>query len=290
MVLILILCIVGAARNIHFPLSGGDYTPGEQAVRNLGYQYNRPRNNYNLVAAIVEPRVENLETVIDNFLDALPQSTHFQIYHGLKNMHVLEKYKPLIDSGKMSLWNMGIDNLSIKGYSLLLTSREFWQTIQSENVLIFQTDSILCGSDRNAINKFIKYDFVGAPIPYHIIAAIKVLFFGKGYYVNHSNIYNGGFSFRKKSVSLKVIDTYGWDKLTPEDVWFCVFIPRVGGRMAPLTIARDFSYESEHELNRVPFGLHKPRRNIDKLGIMCPNVKKIPTVPAHTDYRNLYML
>lgn len=290
-VLILVFIIVAASRNVHFPLSAGDYTPGEIAVENLRIQnINRVPREFNLVAAIVEPRTENLQTVIDNFLVVLPPDTHFQIYHGNQNIKTLEKYAPLISSGKMSLWNMGIDNLSIKGYSLLLTSKEFWQTMQSENVLIFQTDAILCGGNQNAINKFKRFDYVGAPIPKPIIVGIKIWFAGKGYYVDHSRIYNGGFSFRKRSACIRVIEKYPWDKLTSEDVWFCVFLPRVGGRIAPITIARDFAYESEHELTKMPFGLHKPRRNLGKLQMMCPNVKKIPTIKAHSDYRNLYML
>ena len=182
-----------------------------------------------------------------------------------------------------------MDNLSLQGYSALLTSAEFWKSVQSERVLIFQTDAIPCRASTFNLDDFMSYDYVGAPVSKHVRALIRFLFFLKGRLVSHSNFYNGGLSYRTRSKMLEVIERYPWDELTSEDIWFCTFLPKVGGNLPPLEVARKFSYESE-KLTTVPWGLHKPRKNYEKLCQVCPEVKEIPFVPSHTDYRNLYML
>ena len=189
----------------------------------------------------------------------------------------------------MTLIDMGVDNLTIQGYSALLTSKEFWESLQAENVLIYQTDAITCTNAQVSIEKFFKYDYIGAPVTPLISVLINILFMGKGYITGHSRFYNGGLSFRKRSKMLAVIKEYPWDQLCTEDIWFCAFIPRVGGVLPPREVARQFSFEAEY-LTNIPWGLHKPRKEHDSLLKVCPEMKHIPFVPTHTDYRNLYLL
>jgi hypothetical protein len=189
----------------------------------------------------------------------------------------------------MSLWNLGVDNLSMQGYSALLTSKEFWNTIQSEQVLIFQTDAITCGKSKFKIDDFMDYDFIGAPVPTYISILINILFMSKGYITGHSRFYNGGLSYRTKSKMLAVIEEYPWDQKCTEDIWFCAFLPCVGGVLPTRAEARKFSFEAE-KLTTTPWGLHKPRKKYNSLCEICPEIKDIPFVPTHTDYRSLYLL
>lgn len=290
-ILIFIVAIVLICRVCVFPLSAGSVDSGLIAAKNLKQQAdNTKMHNYPLVAAIIEPREDNLVKILTHFINVMPSNTHFQVYHGINNAHLIYKhFQSYIDSGKLSVWNLGVDNLTIQGYSALLTSKEFWNTIQSERVLIFQTDAITCGHSKFKIENFMQYDYVGAPVSTFISILINILFMGKGYITGHSRFYNGGLSYRTKSKMLAVIEHYPWDQKCTEDIWFCAFLPRVGGVLPTREEARKFSFESEY-LTETPWGLHKPRKEYDALCMVCPEMKQIPFVPAHTDYRSLYLL
>jgi hypothetical protein len=289
--LFMVLVIIIICRTCVFPLSAGTVDSGLLAAKNFQRQAEQKQlNDYPLVAAIVEPREENLAKILIHFIKVMPAYTHFQVYHGTNNAYVLyDNFKPYIQSGKISLWNLGVDNLSLQGYSALLTSKEFWNTVQSEQVLIFQTDAITCGQSKFKIEDFMDYDFVGAPVSTYISILILILFMGKGYITGHSSFYNGGLSYRTKSKMLAVLDEYPWDQMCTEDIWFCAFLPRVGGVLPTREEARKFSFEAE-KLTTTPWGVHKPRKEYDSLCDVCPEIKDIPFVPTHTDYRSLYLL
>jgi len=274
-----------------FPLSAGTVDSGRIAAECLADQCRRVESrDYPLVAVIVEPREDNLVETIEHYLEVMPKYTHFQVYHGTKNLGIiLDNFKDDIQNGKISLWNLGVDNLTIQGYSALLTSRLFWESVRSERVLIFQTDSITCKGSTFNIEEFTEYDFIGAPLPRHIRALIGMRFLTMGVRTGHSQYFNGGLSYRTRSGMLAVIDKHPWDEMWTEDVWFCAFLPDVGGRLPTIKEARKFSFEAE-ELTCTPWGLHKPRRKYDELLKRCPAVKKIPYIPSHTDYKSLYLV
>ena len=189
---LVLISIVTICNTCVFPLSSGSPEPGTIAVRELREQSKRRViRNYPLVAAIVEPRTDNLIKIISHYLKVLPMDTHFQVYHGTDNLDILwDNFSPLITTGKISLWNMGVKNLNVQSYSYLLTSKEFWHTIQGERVLIFQTDSITCPNSKVKISDFYGYDFVGAPTTWYIDLLIAIFFLGKGYVTGHTRFYN----------------------------------------------------------------------------------------------------
>jgi hypothetical protein len=254
-IIILIILIVIMCRSKIFPLGAGTADSGWAAVRSIELQtVKRGMREYPLVAAIVEPRKDNLVFILNHFLEVMPEYTHFQVYHGTDNNELLhENFQNLINSGKISLWNLGVSNLTIHSYSALLTSKQFWESIQSENVLIFQTDAITCNKSKFKINDFIDYAFIGAPLTKHVRFLINTLFLGKGYVIAHYDFYNGGLSFRKKSKMLAVIKKFPWDELSTEDIWFCAFLPQVGGKLPRIDVARNFSFESESLSASAPF-------------------------------------
>lgn len=281
-ILIIIFLIIVLSRIAVFPLSAGSRLSGVNTIFNLENLETVVDKQF--VAVIIEPRKNRLIQTVDMYMKKLP-NVFFQIYHGNKNKDVLEKYK---DNPNIELVDMKIDNLTIQGYSRLLCSEQFWNTVRSENCLIFQTDSMPCDYSKFRLEDFIDYDYIGAPCPFLVTCAIKLLFICKGY-IPESYYYNGGLSFRKRSKMIEVIKKYPWDGKITEDLWFCHFLPKIGGKLPDLETARKFSYEAEENLNYIPFGLHKPRKNWKKLEKICPGFQDI-FVPAHTDYRNLYMI
>jgi hypothetical protein len=270
-----------------FPLSSGCIDPGKTAEGNLP---DIPeKNEYEYVAAMVEPRTDNLVETIRTFIDKLPSETHFQIYHGTKNKDLLERtFSNEITNNKISLWNMGVDNLTIKGYNYLLTSEKFWNSMRSENILIFQTDTTLCSASKYNFKDFIEYDFIGAPNNEIVNNFVHFYFLGRGQVVDYRNFMNGGLSFRKKNKMIEALQKYPWDGRMPEDTWFCSALYKMNAKLPSREEARNFSFESEQLLS-TPWGLHKPRREIEKLKQLCPEVKDIPVVSAHSDFRSLYL-
>lgn len=287
-ILILILMLIYYARNMVIPFYAGSQDSGIVATKTLKHQ-GPVENEYKLVAAIVEPREENLVETINHYIRVLPDYTHIQVYHGTKNKKCLESLNSYIKSGKVELFDMGVDNLTIMGYCKLLCSLEFWNTIRSEKVLIFQTDSITCGQSPYNIEEFLEYDYVGAPLPAHVNGGMRILFAIRGWSIS-TDFYNGGLSVRTKSLSMRVIEEYPWDGKTPEDIWFCAFMYKLGGNIASHEAAQKFGYEAISNFDEIPWGLHKPRKNKKLLEKYCPEHRSIPFIPAYTDCKTLYMV
>lgn len=271
-----------------FPLNAGSII--KRPILNSKNDVSIPPTPIDLVAVIVEPRPDNLVETIKIYMEILPKNTHFQIYHGINNKRLLEEtFENEIRDHKIFLINLYVDNLNIQSYSDLLTSIDFWKSIKSENVLIFQTDSTPCRNSSFKIEDFMEYDFIGAPVNTTINNFLHFYFLPKGYYVNYKNFMNGGLSFRKKSSMIKALQKYPWDGKMTEDVWLCMALYKLGGKLPTKEEARKFSFESER-LEAIPWGIHKPRKEIDKLNKICPEVKNIQTIESHKDYRNLFLL
>ena len=105
---------------------------------------------------------------------------------------------------QFKITNLDVSNLDKNAYSELLKSKEFWDKIDQENVLIFQTDSFtLNGFD---INNYTDFSFIGSP--YNWDPEWKAYGERRDKLTPPecvSNI-NGGFSFRKKSSMLDCIE------------------------------------------------------------------------------------
>ena len=213
------------------------------------------------VAVIVEPREhEFLVPVINNIIDNVPEYTKIQIFHGTKNLDYIKKhFGNQIKSNKIILTNLNVENLTIKDYNLLLTSSNFWNNIDGEHILIFQTDSCMCSKSSNKIEDFLKYDYVGAP----------------WIHLPNMNGGNGGFSLRKKSKMLEIISKNKYNNEN-EDVYFSKFSTYLPSR----ELSKKFSIEGIYYDS--PIGIHKPwhknhlsKNNLDKLKQNCPEISTI---------------
>lgn len=154
-------------------------------------------NKYNkYTAIIVEPRRHAaLLFVLKNFLTNLSNEWNIIIFHGRLNSNYvnniisnkLPNYKE-----RISTINLNINNLKPTEYSFLFKQLFFYNKIPTETFLVFQTDTILFEKNKNLINNFLKYDYVGAPW--------KLSPNGINNFVG-----NGGLSLRKKSKMIEII-------------------------------------------------------------------------------------
>ena len=198
-------------------------------------------------AVIIEPRNhEDLEIICKNVMYYLNESDSdkkwgLKIYHGNKNKEFVEDFTQ--NWNNVQLENLEIDDLSGILYNDMLKTTKFWETIPTENVLIFQTDTIL---RRFGIDEFISYNYVGAPwIRYR-----------EGKIVG-----NGGLSFRKKSRMLEITNQFSDEEITMEDIYFCKYLKDED--IAPYDVAKKFSVEDIYYEN--PLGLHQPKIEPNKL-------------------------
>ncbi len=302
-ILVILFIFFLVLKFVRFPLSSGSTEFGELSIKTLvGKQ---KKNIYDLSAVIIEPRTKNLVQTLRTFLKTLPPSTHFVVYHGLDNRECLIKnFESEIQNNKISLHDLGVHNLTIQSYNYLMTSPLFYESIPSENILVFQTDSTLCSNSKFKISDFTEYDYVGAPMGKLVNSLIHLQFLSKGKYSPFNNFMNGGLSFRKKSKMIEILKNHPWDGESTEDTWICFHGYCMGAKLPTKEESRKFSFETEKLIDGrsptasaltsisllAPFGLHKPRKNIKELIVVCPEVKQIETVVAHTDYRSLFLL
>ena len=198
------------------------------------------------VAVIVEPRLHiYLKPVIDNILRNINNETPIYIFNSAINeTFIKNNYNILIENKKIILSNIILkgkimNDLQIPEYNMLLTSLDFWNKINGENILIFQTDSCMC----RHINTFDmtlyrEYGFIGAP-----------------FRVYPKNGLNGGFSIRKKSLMIKAINNNRNIMIsTNEDKFFSIICNKIT-TPAPYNMAKQFSVEQFYYDN--PLGIHK---------------------------------
>jgi len=209
---------------------------------------------YDKVAVIVEPR--NLNVISDLLVWMVhllsPKGWHVIVYHGNLN---LELVRSTSVSHLIEFRSLDKDNLTIQDYSNLLKTIEFWELIRFENILIFQTDSVLLD---NNLDEFLKYDFVGAPFTEECVKLYNV----------KQPVGNGGLSLRKRTAMLKVLSLH---KKYPriirrrfhnfEDVFFTNY-PLYIMVCPTKEVAMDFSVECIWHNN--PKGYHKPWLYLEK--------------------------
>jgi len=187
-------------------------------------------------AVIVEPREHPaLSFVLNNFLKNLSDDWLIIIMHGSKNGKYidniistdLQKYR-----SRIAKINLFVDNLNINQYTELFLSEAFYKNIPTETFLVFQTDTMICEKNKDLINQFLDYDYVGAP------------------WWQWGDVGNGGLSLRKKSVALNCIRNYKWNGES-EDIFFSFKIFNKPDNKK----ARMFSIETC--FTEKTFGLHK---------------------------------
>ncbi len=191
-------------------------------------------------AVIIEPRNhELLESVCRNVMYYLPDDWNLVICAYDKE-YVFNNLKDV----EFMFIQLIHNNLKAEEYNKLFISKEFWNAIPGENILIFQTDSYLCNKITNEyFDKIKEYPFIGGLYQYHKVDEKRIEEFLKRQNIkieskdniivgDTSNIYNkelelcnsinclysinGGFSFRKKSAMLDCINNVNIPKIIKE--------------------------------------------------------------------------
>lgn len=194
---------------------------------------------YKYTAIIIEPRCHAaLSFVLNNFFENLSDDWGIVICHGYNNKNFLENIldnESVAYKNKMvKLVNLNIDNLDIRTYNELLKNKSFYDIIDTETFLIFQTDSLIIKENKHLINDFLEYHYVGAPW-------------------TNGKVGNGGLSLRKKSKMLEIIDKVNFDYQN-EDMFFSQQ-DKVDMYVPNFHKAKNFSVETV--FNESPFGVHK---------------------------------
>lgn len=231
-------------------------------------KYNCIENyNENYTAIIIEPRKHKaLYHVLQNFTLMLDNKWNIIVFHGNNNDEFVKNIVNKIDNKRIKMINLNIDNLSISEYNALLYDRKFYEYIPTETFLIFQTDTLICELFKKNIDKFLEYDYVGAP------------------WVD-GEIGNGGLSLRKKSKMLEILKECNdriysdVDKLHNEDIFFSKLCnDKVHVKKPKYEDAKKFSIETVY--NDESFGIHKcwrynNKKNVEKINNFCPGLIKL---------------
>jgi hypothetical protein len=178
---------------------------------------------HELAAVIVDTRRLSLYQVITEHLFYLPKYTKLYIFSSEDNRHLQEMLNCEFHVVEIN---------DIRGYNKILKSKNFWNKIKEENILIFQEDSRLL---REGIEDFYEYDYVGAAWDFYPFVG------------------NGGLSFRHKSAMLKVLEVCNPENDINEDVYFawgCNFLKL---NLAPVHVANKFSCETQFNLGTLGY-------------------------------------
>jgi hypothetical protein len=203
---------------------------------------------YKYTAVIVEFRKHQaLSYVLNNFLENLSSEWKFIIFHGNLNKDYIQT---IIDEDlneyreKIKTIHLPYDNMIPREYSNLLTSETtVYDNIDTEIFLIFQTDTVIIKKNKDLINQFLHYDYVGAPL--------------LAYHDTPASVGNGGLSLRKKSKMLEIIEKEDIERRNEQEDLFFSRPIKVDLYKPSVIEAGRFSVEN-FLLCDNPFGCHKP--------------------------------
>ena len=188
---------------------------------------------------IVEPRCHKaLSFVLNNILTNLSNDWNVIVFHGSKNEEYVEQIiqTDLSQYAKrITLHNLGVENMTVNDYNKLLATKSFYDYIPTEMFLVFQTDSMIIPKYAFFINAFLNYDYVGAPW-------------------KDNTVGNGGFSLRRKSKMLEVIERVPYHYGLNEDVYFSKSLQDI--YKPSVEEAKRFSVETV--FSDMVFACHKP--------------------------------
>ena len=198
------------------------------------------------------------------------------VFHGKSAEAFARDAAKKVSGRRVVFVKLSSDNMSADQYNALLKTQWFYDQIDAENILVFQTDAILCAKSPFSIKEFEQYGYIGCPYDDSI---------GKGVHWGKDNSFYGigGLSFRKKSTSLDCLarmppptDTFA------EDVYFSNCVENGFGKKPESADVMDkFCTQRRHV--RPSFGMHKPDQ-LDKGSIPrflgnCPEAAPFFSAP-----------
>jgi hypothetical protein len=198
-------------------------------------------SNLKYTAVIIEPRCHRaLGFVLENFFNNLSDEWCFIIFHGTENGDFCKKVVHNLHQHRVVKFvNLHENNLDVDQYNLIFKNLLFYSHIETETFLVFQADSMILNKDQ--INEFLQYDYVGAP------------------WKAFGWVGNGGLSLRRKSKMIEIIhEKSSGNDTRNEDMYFCHTQHNVPMSVPSCEEAKRFSVETV--FYESPFGIHNPWR------------------------------
>ena len=163
------------------------------------------------VAVIIDTRASgNIVPLVLHFSSVLGPTWPVVIYTPADNFGTFSTSASLLRYQKIGrvivrplaegVWFPNWDSVSV-----FLTTSWLWEELApAEQILLFQSDSVLCSNSVRSVEDFFEYDYIGAPIHPH---------WGRGF--------NGGLSLRRRSTIMRVLTDWTYmPGQGPEDQWF----------------------------------------------------------------------
>ena len=171
----------------------------------------------------------------------------------------IDKFVVIIE---LNINDVDITNISVAFYNSIFKNPDFWKSIPTKKILIFQTDSILI---EPLDSLYFKYDYIGAPFSQgkHFSTRFPdfttdletekqskwiTQVFNSGLPVDLS-YGNGGLSIRDRDLMITICDREESSVEENEDVFFSRNIGKYSNNIAPLDLARRFSCECDYNLS-----------------------------------------
>ncbi|KAH0528561.1 hypothetical protein TsFJ059_003405 [Trichoderma semiorbis] len=192
--------------------------------------------NTSKVALLIENRpIAILAPLMLHFISVVPPDWHFRFMGSPLSVASINRSVAIrhqVAAGKLDLTYIP-ENMSTNGQeeiSQFLTTLWLYEAVlqPAEWLLVFQTDSMLCGNSRLNLNDYLEYDWVGAPW-------------------NPGGQWggNGGLSLRRVSRIIDILrNQRRANDSEPEDVWLSERLAHhPGGKVANGSVSMTFSGE-----------------------------------------------
>lgn len=226
-------------------------------------------------AVIVEPRRHPLlPAVLKNVHERLPKSWDLYIFHGPANAAYVQTATAPLKGRRIFQKGLEKENLTAGDYNELMTSESFWNQVDAEHILVFQTDTVLCGKGPLDMSSFLKYPYIGCSYDTKHVGE-RVPWPGKAFYGV------GGLSLRKKSFMLDCIRSTPRSAGKGEDVFFSECVAKRADRVKDAATLGAFC--TEYYLNQPKFvGVHKTHHdfkgNKGQLFQICPEARLLESL------------
>lgn len=183
-------------------------------------------------AVILETGVNPLfEFAVRNVINFLGHDWGLQVYHSERNEQWI-RYT-LRDIENVNFKQLPPNMIKYEDYDRVLKNSRFWHSLQSEKVLIFQSDALML---HNRISSFLGFDMVGTT---NITERVHV----QNISYRFSNLAeHSGFSIRSVKAMIATSDRFS--ALSPrterEDIFFVNHLPKLGYKVADPVKTEEF--------------------------------------------------
>lgn len=217
--------------------------------------------NVSRAIVIVEPRVHTLlKSVIENFDKYMDKSWDLYVFYGNLNKEVAYNATSKLVGRKVIHLPLGVDNMTALEYNHLFKKAEFWSQVDAENILVFQTDAVLCSKSTQTIENYTMYDYIGCSYDDKTIGRDAFPDWGP----NHEFYGIGGLSFRKKSFMLQCIKTFIKHPDHPEDMFYSECTAKHSKQLPSAKVLNQFC--TQHVYKEKSFGAHKTQADLQNKG------------------------